>query len=94
MKFFDRDVPKIHRCVALLYSELGEERARKILDTRAKQRAFETASGKSTVAPPPAVGVTYASGKIVIGLCRLTCLTTGNLCCSGSLFHYPSLCVS
>lgn len=64
MRFFDKDVPKIHRCVALLYNELGEERARRILDARAKQRAFETASGKTSVAPPPStVGLTYASGK-------------------------------
>jgi len=60
MKFFDRSIPKIHRSIALLYNEIGEERARKILDVRAKQRAFDAASGKTPQAPPPSAAGSYA----------------------------------
>jgi len=60
MKFFDKSIPKIHRSIALLYNEIGEERARKILDVRAKQRAFDAATGKTPPAPPPSAAGSYA----------------------------------
>jgi len=44
MKHFDKNVPRVHRCISLVYNEIGEERARKILDARAQQQAAETSS--------------------------------------------------
>jgi len=71
MKFLDKNIPRIHKCVALWYTELGEEGARKILAAR----AFDTALGKTTKAPPHLAPLSYAQGISSFGL---TLLVTEN----------------
>jgi len=49
MKHFDKNVPKVHRCISLLYNEIGEDRARKILDERAQLQAAEVSAAQGKV---------------------------------------------
>jgi len=74
MKHFDKNVPKIHRCISLVYNEIGEERARKILDARASQQAAETSSAQGK-APKAnlSFGATTSTPKSVAILFKHEC---------------------
>lgn len=37
-------MPKVHRCISLVYKEIGEDRARRILDARAQLQAANTSA--------------------------------------------------
>jgi len=63
MKHFDKNVPRVHRCISLVYKEIGEERARRILDARAQQQATEAsaAQGKAPKALTASMAATTST---------------------------------